>query len=356
MNFPFITLALCLWFSVLAEGKLLSVAVIFRHGDRNPAVLYPSYEDSSLKVHWNKSQLGQLTEKGILRARTLGQVVRDLYKQNGPVGGSKRMNLTSAPVKRCEESLKYFLEGFVTPDESVPPVHVHSGYSLEASCPRRQKMLLNQPFEEEQRGKHRALFKYIDHNIKLKLNSTLIRAFLTLDTYRIMKEQGLTPPSWITNGVFNTILKFNLNYLEEASRDTNLLKMSVGTTFNDLNLLFNGSLDSKFYIQSTHDVNLILMLNSFGIYQKYLPGYSSALIFELHSNSKDQKFFKLFMLDDPLEPKLKNLRPQFCTEINHCPIDSYYKATEKFNFKGNWTEECQLEGIADGKSLLQISD
>ena len=138
MHIHWLIVTLCHWYVTPAQDKLISVAVVFRHGDRNPTVLYPNYEKSNLSIYWKKSELGQLTQHGIVRARTLGQVMLNLYNESLPI--HDRLNLASAPIQRCEDSLKHFLYGFLDSKKSSSPINVHAGYSLEAACPKRQEL------------------------------------------------------------------------------------------------------------------------------------------------------------------------------------------------------------------------
>lgn len=354
INIIFLTLILYYTSINYTEAKLHSVAIIFRHGDRNPALLYPKLQQTEYADKWKQSELGQLTELGKLRCRSLGQYLVKLYGNNGQLKSNENIFLASSPIQRCQDSLRYFLDEFTESNDSLPEVIVHPWYSIEAACSKRKELLLHPPFEAAEIAKHQALFRYIDHHFGFKLNSALLRSFMALDFYKTMKEQGLEPPAWITEGIKDTLLKFNLRFIENASKNDELLKLAVGSTLNDLNSLFNGTFKSKFYIQATHDVNLVFIFNMLGISLNSFPQYSSSLIFELHKDSEGENI-KFYTIEDPFEPLMKPLKPYFCPNETICPLETFYRETNKFNFQGNWSEECQVDGVTEGKSLLQFN-
>ncbi|XP_018565955.1 lysosomal acid phosphatase [Anoplophora glabripennis] len=359
-----LTLVQCNYFVAPTEklDKLLAVAVYFRHGDRSPAKSFPT--DQFFTLDNFPMGFGQLTNKGINRHYELGQWFRDRYSTFLPEQYSpKDILVMSTDVDRTLMSAAANLAGLYPPrgwqvwNKDLPwrptPIHTvaradDNVLAMKKSCPRWDKLYdesKSSEFYQQIDKEHAELYEYVSEQSGLNVTSTdeirLIRSIFYC--YRNFNESFI--PSWA-----ETLNQTELDYLAGltyAGRTATgeMKRLRAGPFFNYLISYFydvsnNVENKPKFLMFSSHDTELVSVLDAMGVNDISPVSFAATIIWEVKETTEGSKYVNLFYRKS--DDELLNLTVPGCAF--DCQLDDFKVLLEPVTVNPEkWEEECNSE-------------
>ncbi|CAG9857410.1 unnamed protein product [Phyllotreta striolata] len=297
------------------SSELITVVAVFRHGDRAPLRSWPNdiYFDDK---YWPNG-LTQLTEKGKIRAHSLGKWFRKYYRNfTSDIYSPKDIYMYSTDVDRCLMSAQSFLLGLYPPkgyqvwNEAIPwqPIPVHTAQRHKDDvvldkrpCPKHKKLYqqakraVYKNLEEKYKVIYDTLKEYTGWaNITPELVEDFVNQIYVYDNYN-----KTFIPDWAKKVYCHPDVKY-LAYLalQTSTSTKTLARLKIGPFFHKIICHFenftcgapNAETGPKFYAFSCHDSCLIHLMNAMGVYDSRQIGFSDSLIFELRK-SRDGNFY-----------------------------------------------------------------
>ncbi|OUC46046.1 histidine acid phosphatase, partial [Trichinella nativa] len=232
---PFIGLVIILMLNSICSGTVVQqspgelrlLQVIWRHGDRTPAMNFPLNPDQV----WSEGT-GELTKLGILQQYQLGRFLRHRYENFLPKNySSHEVFIRSTDVNRTLMSALANLAALFEPNSddmwnknlSWQPIPVHTVprdldnvLNLEAKCPAAEKLQIEVWHSSEAMSivkANEALFELLRLNTGLPMN-TLEEISTVYDPLHCAKihEDKHSIPHWVTDEVYENITRlFNIS-------------------------------------------------------------------------------------------------------------------------------------------------
>ncbi|XP_012251290.2 lysosomal acid phosphatase isoform X2 [Athalia rosae] len=340
-------------------NNLQQVAIIFRHGDKNPTETYPN--DPWADYDWPDGW-GALTKKGMLQMYTLGERLRAMY---GPFLGNKYKStdllVRSSYADRCIMSAQVLLAALYQPTEEdlfIPglpwrPIPVHSIprnidklIVSKAPCPKLDKELaqaylnFSKTVDDSFVSMCKELTTYTGHKIE-----TILDVELLFNTLEIESEHGLELPKWalkyydekMRGLAAKSLALFTSNLTQRRLRGGNLLKEIL----EKMVMRRNGTDTHKMYLYSAHDTTLVNTLRAMGFTEELLkPEHGASLIFELHVAEGGQNHeIKILYLNNTEITEPHSMNVPGCP--GPCMIDTLFKIWEPV-LPRNWERECSV--------------
>ncbi|KAM6223472.1 testicular acid phosphatase [Rhynchocyon petersi] len=308
---PFLLLLLLT--QALAEGPLVFVALVFRHGDRAPLVSYPTDpHKEAASTLWPRG-LGQLTREGVRQQLELGRFLRNRYKAFlSPNYHREEVYIRSTDYDRTLESAQANLAGLFpeaapgTPESSWMPIPVHTVPVTEdkllrfptRSCPRYHELLREATEAPEYQA---ALEGWTDFLTRLSnftglslVGEPLRRAWKVLDTLICQQAHGLPLPPWASQDVLRTLTQISAldigahvgppRAAEKAQLAGGILLDAILANFSRVQRL---GLPLKMVMYSAHDSTLLALQGALGLYDGHIPPYAACLGFEFQRHLGD---------------------------------------------------------------------
>ncbi|XP_033225865.1 venom acid phosphatase Acph-1-like [Belonocnema kinseyi] len=310
--------------SHLAGGRLIA-----RHGDRTPNEKTEGYPNDP---YTNQIFDGKLTKRGRKRELALGNFLRTKYNAFlGPSYIPGSIDARSTDLNRTKESLDLILKGLM-PHAVVPTKfdsklqdvmlvpYMCPGYTIEYWAAKRNT---RKEFKKLKRfRKH--LSKWTGKKIKSSLD--IYRIYTTLECEKFM---NLKLPSW-TEGVYpdGDLLKGTLLEFDRMNHSQSMRRRNGGRLIKkckeDMDSVVHGFMDKnrKIIIYGAHDLNIVAVLKSLGVFFPHVPKFSSAVILELYHMDKPHKHYYVkvnYYLGIP--PVMKTLQIPNCEIL--CQLDLF---------------------------------
>ncbi|KRZ53652.1 Lysosomal acid phosphatase [Trichinella nativa] len=354
-----------------SPGELRLLQVIWRHGDRTPAMNFPLNPD---KV-WSEGT-GELTKLGILQQYELGRFLRHRYENFLPKNySSHEVFIRSTDVNRTLMSALANLAALFEPNSddmwnknlSWQPIPVHTVprdldnvLNLEAKCPAAEKLQIEVWHSSEAMSivkANEALFELLRLNTGLPMNtleeiSTVYdplhcavgSVFIGKHVKKIHEDKH-SIPHWVTDEVYENITRlFNISTTFWCSsekvkkfRGSYLVvdiieRMKRKAGYVDENL--------KFYAYSAHDETLIGFLEHMRVYDATMvPTYASIILIEL-LELRGKYYVQMYFKNG--NNSAVPLRLEFCP--HPCSLEKFEK-----NFKDitplDWFSACGLQSM-----------
>ncbi|PAV63480.1 hypothetical protein WR25_01434 [Diploscapter pachys] len=338
------------------------VHVIWRHGDRTPAL--PLWNEKEIFAEkWSEGQ-GELTRKGMAQQYRLGDWMRSRY--SGFLGDRfdrAEIYVRSSDYNRTLMSAQANMAGMFPPKEHEiwnksllwQPVPVHTmpremdiQINQEADCPV-AKAELDRIWNSEEvlkmKEQNKELLTFLGEKFN-KPDLQLQDLWIVYDNLFCQQCHNDTHqwPEWMTDTIFKRLVRV-YDVTSQFEYHTDLLRRLRGGSllkeiFERFKAKASGTLSkkTKFFAYSAHDSTIAALLASMGIFLEVFPLYATAVLLELHK--VDGKYI--------LEIYHKNITDSpllYEYEIPGCPIpcslDKMHEDLIKF-FPDNWNEECGL--------------
>ena len=344
-----------------ATTGLRMVHLLYRHGDRTPYEFYPAdpYKDLS---EWHVG-VAQLTNRGKRMSFELGKWIKRKYEGFLSKDYSEdEIYVRSSDEDRTLMSAQVVLAGLYPPgldrrwneDLDWQPISVHTVpleydhlLATRQNCPRITQLesdLSESSYMKDVVYKaNKDLFEYISDHTGLNITS-VDKLASVYDTLLVETIHNKTLPEWTLSvfpgGKFDQLQK--LSFIHDTFNDE-LKKLKAGTFINelvahysnfDLNTV-NQMHTKKMFMYSAHDISIVRVLNTLGVYEGNVPPYSSTVMFELI----DQDGLKVaisYRNETSREPY--DLIIPGCEKL--CPLELFKELTKAVR-PGDWQNECK---------------
>ncbi|KAJ8956250.1 hypothetical protein NQ318_014982 [Aromia moschata] len=338
------------------KDPLLSVVVLYRHGDRAPIrpYEYDVYDES----YW-PSGFGQLTTIGKRQQYALGKWFRERYDGFLPAEYSKAdIKVLSSNVDRCLMSAAINLAGLYPPKGaqvwnkylSWQPVPIHTRpegedpiLAQERPCAAYTE-LYQQLMETDELQSvlkaHEQLFKSMTKNSGEEVAT--LEALLDLyNTLYIERLYNLTLPLWADDVLTEEVEGLCGYAWSTYSYTAGLARLRSGPLVNLIieqfdNATGNVSDTAKFLMLSAHDSTIAPLLAAMQVYDYKWPQYTSTVAFELRRGAKSD-YVNVFYRN-PGEPR--NLTLPGCDF--DCALDDFKRLLAPVRLGlADWEDECR---------------
>ncbi|XP_019872643.1 prostatic acid phosphatase [Aethina tumida] len=335
--------------------ELISVTVIYRHGDRTPTSFYQNDPYSNL-TYWPEG-LGQLTNEGKLRQYYLGKWLRNRYSDLLP----ERYNpgdvlVKSDDVDRTIMSALANLAGLYPPKEEQKwsdlnwmPIPIHNRPNVEDSLISLEKPCdkFDSLFQELMEGEHfkqvdreyKKVYEYLTENSGTQMES-LQAAKALYATLSIEEQRNFTLPDW-TEDIYPEKLKemAALSFQSYVFTDP-MIRLKVGPFYHELisnfKNIIEGLTNVKLLMLSGHDKNVFNVLVGLKALEPHVPQFASTVMFELKRNNGEYYVEVYYKQGNELE----KIEMEGCHL--ECRFHDFIQIMEKFTVDPvTWDKECQ---------------
>jgi len=348
--------------SLAQESVLELVQVFFRHGARTPEYtdVYPN--DPYTLKDFLPMGYGQLTNIGKSQAYQLGIQLRDRYNSFlGDLYTPGALLVTTTDYDRTKTTAMLVAAGLYPPtmlqqwDPSVyfNPIpyngdRANYDYFLRRPtwyCPRYVKELhkierstmMARVLKENQ-----ADMEYISKETGLKMRS-LMDVFKIYQTLCAEENMNFTLPQW-TDSVYSTTIT-NLAGMQCKFENYNtwLKRLNGGRSLqrviaNMKNKIIKHKPESKMYLYSGHENNVINVLAALNLFQPHVVHYCASVTLELHYLPNDESYAVKILYSKSSNSTAEPLVLDGCTIL--CPFDKFLSITEPV-VPVNYTTECE---------------
>ncbi|KAM9307680.1 prostatic acid phosphatase-like [Gastrophryne carolinensis] len=361
-----VSIHLCVhsWRQSKVESKLKLAIVLFRHGDRSPAVTFPNdrYKESS----WPEG-FGQLTQLGKEQQFELGKYLRKRYSEFlSETYKTEEVYVRSTDMDRTILSAQANLAGLFQPrDQSSSqnitwqPIPVHTVpledekiLFLPPDKCHRFYQLKEETYESQE---HNDLVKpYMDFLKSLEKHTGYTSRQLKdpstwwdlYDALHCEASHNFSLPFWVTNDVMNKFrhlaeLSIKSDYgmykQQEKSRVTGgiLLKAILE------NIRYDRSLHSKkkLIMYSSHDSTIVALQMALNVYNGMLPPYASCHFIELYQDENGSPSIQMYYRNDTSVDPYPIALPG-CSQS--CPLERFTELTSSV-IAEDFKRECGIK-------------
>nr|XP_023015836.1 lysosomal acid phosphatase-like [Leptinotarsa decemlineata] len=346
------------------KSELLSVVVIFRHGDRSPIYFsYPTdpYAEMGHKI-WPDG-FGQLTNLGKKQTYDLGKWLRNRYKGFLPdLYSHKDIRVESSNSDRCLMSAAATVAGLFPPVERQiwnsqlhwMPIPIHTTpeendpvIAMEKPCPKYNKMfkeLRDKKFEEFAKENGEFLGN-LSRNTGKEINSFELVMWI-YDILLIESTYNLTLPEWTETVSFNKLKSMYFTYWGLYTANMEMCRYRSGPLIDLIATKFEDIIKKvtdtpKFLMLSGHDITILSVLSSLKLLVDCAPEYASALIFELRSSENKGQFVNILYKNQTDNEEVVKLRLNE-REFN-CKWKDFRTTVEPLRVSSKeWKEACSM--------------
>ncbi|XP_019872634.1 testicular acid phosphatase homolog [Aethina tumida] len=341
-------------FACIAGQELISVALVYRHGDRTPSDFYENDPYSNITL-WPEG-IEQLTNEGKMRQYNLGQWLRNRYSKWLPEKyNPKDILVMSDDVDRTIMSALANLAGLYPPqndqkwsDLNWMPIPIHNRPTIEDSvialdkpCDKYdklfKKLLKNDHFQQVDED-YKEIYEYLTENSGTK-TKTLKKAKKLYTTLAIEAQRNITLPAW-TQQVFPEPLKTMTGLsLQSYVYTDKLIRLRIGPFYHELIGNFRKATEGvtkvKMWQFSGHEKNVVAVLAGLKALKPHVPQFASTVIFELKRNNGEYYIEVYYKHGDELE------RIQVGGCDLECPFDDFVQVMEEVTIDpSTWDKEC----------------
>ncbi|KAJ8924606.1 hypothetical protein NQ315_000756 [Exocentrus adspersus] len=342
-----------------AGDELVSVVVMYRHGDRSPIASFQNdpYYDSS---YWPEGY-GQLLSKGVLRHYNLGKWLRNRYGSFLPAEYSpKHIQVYSTDVDRTLMSAQANLAGLYTPVDSHiweegflwEPVPIHRlalddpVLAMNSACPKQGVLegeVKQSDFYQTLSKDNSDLFKTLSEYTGMSVGmGTISIVYDVIYVYRNHNESFV--PSWVEDVDMEQVNYLASMAFAKSIYTDELKRLKTGPFYNYLINYFSdvisGDSDvAKFLMLSAHDSTISYVLGGMGAFDFQPPEFASSVIWELRKNTDGHYINVLY--------KRNSTDTYDDIKVYECSLDCAFDDF-KLNMAGvsvdpeTWHEECQI--------------
>ncbi|KAJ8956322.1 hypothetical protein NQ318_015060 [Aromia moschata] len=285
------------------ESELVSVAVLFRHGDKTPTTSFPN--DPYFNLTYWPMGFGQLTKRGKMRQYELGKWLRNRYSSFlADEYFSKDIYVRSTDVDRTLMSASANLAGLYPPKDAqvwnkkLPwqPVPVHTIPKTEdqvlymnSNCTRFSDLYKDQydaDFFKQVNEEYADFYEEVSNLTGWNITDVHFFAQLQSVLYVYDNYNRSYLPSWSSTLDMDKVNYLaGLNYARYTFTE-NLKKLGAGPFFDYLVTHFektseNDTATPKLLMLSGHESTLAAALNSMGVFDYKAPAFASCVVWEL---------------------------------------------------------------------------
>ena len=323
--------------------SLVAIFSVIRHGDRSPTEFYPN-DPFQNESYWPEG-IGELNQVGIERMKQTGALYLQRYGEFLRNTDGWPDYVKSSIRKRSIESAEFFLNLFLARDKptaNVTTMIQQDQLMLTTTypCNKSNNAWLSWFSSEQVTGYIDNQKENIEHLEKLTGDNYLSATPYTLRNLEFLAttleierdEYKLDVPSWAKE-------QNNIDLMTDLKRHAFLFdwkppvvqRYRVGPLLGDIRdniaRIDSGSTKQRFYLYSTHDVNQVLFLQAFNIYDQinnWPTSYSSAIVIEVYNQTEGVYLLRLLYrevstTDSSTDPNDRYQLIDHSLNITSCP-------------------------------------
>ncbi|CAM1327285.1 Uncharacterised protein g9464 [Pycnogonum litorale] len=337
--------------------ELLLTQVIHRHGSVTPT----SSRNTSLPASLRQTGLDQLTDIGRLEAMRLGQILSNRYgsfidEGNQPI--PEKIRARSSDTDRTLKTASLVLQELLGAAHSPYPVHTTSqadDYLLSSAVDCRNYFLeMQKSFGESQiQQKFPNISKLVDNMLHRK--AKLLDTILYIRDVVILNDLGYRASQFSISDVKDSIELYKLS-MKTLVNNRKLTRLRGGellkTLLDNMMKKINGTMEQKFLLFSTHDINIAYVMSALELWDGQSPDYTSALLFELHRDQQLPSNYGLrlvyhrrttFSTDLTAMDNSEGLKLPGCSSNDICDFNVIVEAIRRLDtIPGDVKKECVL--------------
>lgn len=353
------------------DSSLKLVNVLYRHGDRTPTDDFPTDKWGSF---W-KDGLGQLTNTGKLQQYHLGQYLRGRYGNIlNKTYNREEISVRCTDVDRTLMSAYCNLAGLYPPEKEQEwdpnliwqPIPVHTVpveedflLSSDAVCPKYDELLKNweaSPEATEVMEKGKVFFDFLSNKTGHETR-TIYKVSDTYDILWIQNLYNLSLPDWADNATLKKLFEYRVMDFDWSYKTDEMRRLRggsfVGEIIKNMEEKIGGKIPAKkMFMYSAHDMTIIAVTKTLGIYNDIFPPYIATLLFELHEDNNTHSIKILYRNStkfgntshEPYELKLKD-----CP--SPCPLEKFKQLTAHM-VPDDIVKECTVTAFSSNIALI----
>ncbi|XP_037031472.1 prostatic acid phosphatase-like [Bradysia coprophila] len=350
-----------------AEGELIFVHVLYRHGDRNPVNATPgsSYTDLS---YWPEGW-GQLTALGKQQGYALGLWLRRRYNKyiSNEYDGSE-IYVRSSDVDRTIMSAQSVLAAMYPPRGKLiwkrnllwQPIPVHTvpanlDYLVAAVIPNCTSYLnaTKRYLASDEMKDYLKSIQPIFDNFTLhtgEIINTLYQVSVMRDAWHCETTHNYTIPEWAANYYPNNddIDQVSIRFYSQFTGTKFMSRYASGFLLKDILDRFKSKSNNtltpnrKMWMFSSHDLTLFSFLRSLDLSDNQLVPYVSTIILEMRKRD-DEYYVQIFYKTSDKTPEPIQI-PGCGTQ---CPLSKMYEIYDHIIPKKQFDDECEIPEQTD---------
>ncbi|GMT18953.1 hypothetical protein PFISCL1PPCAC_10250, partial [Pristionchus fissidentatus] len=338
------------------------VQVLWRHGDRTPAILIPTDKENGEET-WPEG-LGELTTVGMAQQYRLGKWLRERYgKYLGEKWDRAAVHVRSSDYNRTLMSAQANLAGLFPPSDGEKfdknigwqPIPVHTvpreidvQLYEEIHCPTAEADK-DAIFDESPRAiqvekENAKLLKFLKEktgiaDLRLK---TVWTVFDSLNA-ELCHNGTHKWPEWMNDSLWEKIVKVYDDSSRLAFHTNTLRRLRGGPLVHEVLDRFTAKIEgklekTKMYAYSAHDTTLAAILATFGIFPVRFPLYATAIVIEMHQRGKEY-YIEMYHKNETDGKDTFKHEMEGCH--TPCKLETLKKAMAPYE-PADWHEECGL--------------
>lgn len=358
-----------------ADPTLRLVNLVYRHGDRSPAVIFPN--DINQADKWPNG-LGWLSKEGMMMHYHFGQWLRNRY--DGFINSSyvhTEIEVASSNEDRCLMSAYCNLAGlYPSTGNQVwnpnltnwQPVPVHTRpkkednvINLGENCPRYTQLYqetLNSPEIKQEEIKNKNFYKYVSEKSGMK-NVNISNVWKIADTLLCEKAHNMTVVPWADQKFNNDTMtvyeklrvldswQFRLLY-SGVEKSRLMGGPMLGEFVEQMVAASQKKIKTKVFMYSGHDTTVAALLTALNLFiNGTSPPYAASVIVELHQNTLGKYYVNILYKQKPDNADLLTL-PGCKVD---CPLEDFLRITKPY-IPVDWNKECGVLPTGSTKAPL----
>lgn len=214
-------------------------------------------------------------------------------------------------------------------------------------CPKRNEetdYINNMDETKQALNRYKSTIDHCEVNAGQSFNTTTELQKL-LDTLRGEREHNFTLPLWVTESVYQDLIKIEVLDFYNFCKTPTKQRFIISGIFEQLKLyqLIRSDVDlvdgeHKVRIFSTHDILISCLLQVFQVYDMIPPPFGSSLVIEQYNTSGGQLSSRILYFNDTSKEPIPQYLP-LCNHSEYCPQDQFHQLLDTFIIQ-DWDEEC----------------
>ncbi|KAF8376389.1 hypothetical protein PRIPAC_82818 [Pristionchus pacificus] len=342
------------------EKKLEFVYALWRHGDRSPAMTFPSDPIQESSWTFGEGGFGVLTPIGMEQHFKLGRIMRSLYVETGFLSHqytSKEVKVFSSKIVRTQVSAVSNMIGmYGSPNGSLGGISYPDtpGWPI-GFVPINELVYRSKAFNDlKNNPKTQWVLSELTRLTGIPATLESLEKF-----YEPLMGESVHFPdqlfSWCSKELFDGVIEV-FKVIDDLKAGVGLEESVEGVDLSfEVPFLHGGYFTEmmrdamrkrtdgvKYFAVSSHDVEVSAFLNVFGIKEKLYrgrPNFTSSIVVELWTDEKREEYVKIFFRNgDTDDLRLVSSLIDGC-DGEFCPIDVIDMYITRFR-PGNLFELC----------------
>ena len=301
-----------------SPSKLVSVAVISRHGQRTPS----SMQDFNLS---DSDADGHLTGKGVEDMKQFGGQFRAFYSDFFK-DGMPEIVAKSSTKQRCVDSAASFVSG-LNPEVNISVVSSGMLTFPRPDCPA-VISVMNQILASEEYSiflqRHQDLGISTEKTLKRSQQISNKKISKLAEYITIKLANGETLPDGISAPSLQHFRALEALYMCSISSSQQLMHLQIETLMQDVLRMLQEARGPRIVVYNTHDIIIDMIARTMGAFADgRLQPYAASFILESHQDASKNCFVKAFYWTPQMKLPGSAVAPSTCDKTTLCQLDEF---------------------------------